>query len=140
MFTRVDSDKNPVEEQQLGLLLYRGGTVCDDYFNETAAEAICRQINPSYSMLEWTFGSRFEIQDNLDIKLDDVQCSSTDWESCEYSEEHNCGHSEDVFLSCGRTRSEDPTGIFIISKNLTWYLPLLTLLMSHCQRVACRDI
>ena len=97
-----------MEGNQIGLLLYRGGTVCDDGFDNTAAEAVCRQLNPSYGMLEWTSGSRFDIQNNLDINLDDVQCSSPDWESCGHSEEHNCGHSEDVFLTC-----EDPTGFTI---------------------------
>ena len=106
LFTLVDSDGNPVEGQQLGLLLYRGGTVCDDGFDDTAAEAVCRQINSSYSMLGWTTGGTFDIQNNLDINLDDVKCNSTDWGSCEYSEEHNCGHSEDVFLTC-----ENTTGI-----------------------------
>ena len=100
MFTIVDQDGNPVDENQLGLLLYSGGTVCDDEFDDTAAEAICRQINSSYMMLQWTAGRRFDIQDDYDIKLDDVRCYSTDWESCEYSGEHNCGHSEDVFLVC----------------------------------------
>ena len=101
IFKLVDSDGNPLEgRHEIGLLLYHGGTVCDDGFNETAAEAICKQINPSYGMLEWTSGNRFSIQDDLVINLDDVHCSSTDWESCEYSEEHNCGHSEDVHLFC----------------------------------------
>ena len=85
--------------------------MCDDGFDDIEAEAVCRQINSSYGMLEWTSGSRFEIQDNLDIKLDEVQCSSTDWESCEYSEEHDCGHSEDVFLTCAKR--VDPAGIYI---------------------------
>ena len=64
-------------------------------------------------MLEWTSnsGETFDIQDNLDIKLDEVRCSGTDWESCEYSEEHDCGHSEDVFLTCAKR--EDPTGILL---------------------------
>ena len=84
----------------MGLLLYRGGTVCDDEFDDTAAEAICRHINSFYTAFKWVSGSRFDIQDNLDINLDDVQCSSADWETCEYSEEHNCGHDEDVFLIC----------------------------------------
>ena len=106
MFTLVDSDGNPVEGQQLGLLLYRGGTVCDDGFDDTAAEAVCRQINSSYRMIKWTTGQTFDIQNNLDINLDDVQCNSTDWGSCEYSEENNCDHSEDVFLTC-----ENPKGI-----------------------------
>ena len=100
LFTLIDSDGNPVEEKQFGLLLYRGGTVCDDGFDDIAAEAVCRQIKSSYSMLEWTTAETFDIQNNLDINLNDVQCNSTDWGSCEYSEEHNCGHGEDVFLSC----------------------------------------
>ena len=114
LFTLVDSDGNPVEGQQLGLLLYRGGTVCDDGFDDTAAEAVCRQINSSYRMIKWTTGGTFDIQNNLDINLDDVRCSSTDWGSCEYSEEHNCDHSEDVFLTC-----ENPKGIPINQINLS---------------------
>ena len=105
LFTLLDLDGNLVEEeQQLGLLLFRDGTVCDDNFDDTAAEAVCRHINSLYTaytwISEWTAGNSFGIQGNLDIKLDEVQCNSTDWESCEYSEEHDCGHSEDVFLFC----------------------------------------
>ena len=96
----VDSDGSPIEGQQLGLLLYKGGTVCDDNFDDTAAEAICRYMNSSFTALLWTSEKTFDIQNNFDITLDDVQCGSAEWESCRYSEENNCGHSEDVFLSC----------------------------------------
>ena len=96
----VDSDGNPIEGEQFGLLLYRGGTVCDDGFNNTAAEAICKHVNSSYTTFKWTSGRTSEIQHNLMIKLDEVQCSSADWESCKYSIENDCGHDEDVYLFC----------------------------------------
>ena len=119
LFTLVDSDGNPVEGQQLGLLLYRGGTVCDDGFNDIAAEAVCRHINSSYSMLEWTIGETFDIQNNLDINLDDVLCNSTDWGSCEYSEENNCGHGEDVFLTCENAKGiPNPINLFLHTKKV----------------------
>ena len=52
-----------------------------------------------------------EFQENLAINLDDVVCSSTDWNSCIFSEENNCSHGEDVFLSCSYGEdSEDTTG------------------------------
>ena len=100
LFVLVDSEQNIItEEGQLGLLLYKGGTVCDDNFDDDAAEAICKLMNFT-SAVEWNSGAYFEIQSNYDIKLDDVECNSTEWESCSYSEIDNCGHSEDVFLSC----------------------------------------
>ena len=41
LFTLVDSDGNTVEGGEFGLLLYNGGTVCDDFFDTNAANAIC---------------------------------------------------------------------------------------------------
>ena len=97
----MDSEGNNItEEGQLGLLLYRGGTVCDDSFNYTAADAICKQMNFTHA-LEWNSEASFDIQSNYDIKLDDVECSSDELKNCRYSEIHDCEHSEDVFLSCG---------------------------------------
>ena len=100
IFDRLGSDGNTVDEHQFGLLLYRGGTVCNDGFDDIAAEAICRQIHSSYTVSKWTSGIRYNFQYNIDIKLDDIQCGSADWESCEYSSQHNCEHSEDVYLFC----------------------------------------
>ena len=86
----------------MGLLLYKGGTVCNDNFNDNAANAICREMGHSRSTswksgIDPLFG---ENQTSLDITLDDVTCSDNDWKSCSYSTLHNCGHNEDVFLSC----------------------------------------
>ena len=100
LFVLVDSEQNIItEEGQLGLLLYKGGTVCDDRFNDNAAAAICGLMNFE-TAARWTNEESFDIQSNYKIKLDDVECNSTEWESCSYSEIDNCGHSEDVFLSC----------------------------------------
>jgi hypothetical protein len=46
-FTVVDSDGNLTQQGELGLLLFDGGTVCDnsDYLIDTnAANAICRSM------------------------------------------------------------------------------------------------
>ena len=43
-FKLVDADGNDAEEGDLGLLLYNDGTVCDDYFNDYAAVAICQAM------------------------------------------------------------------------------------------------
>ena len=87
------------EEEQLGLLLYKEGTVCDDSFNYRAADAICKEMGFAYAK-SWTNDESFSVQSGYDINLDDVVCPNVEWESCEYSEYNNCGHSEDVFLSC----------------------------------------
>ena len=73
--------------------------MCDDGFDTTAAHAICRQMNYT-GATRWTTDESFDIQSDYDINLDDVDCSSAEWESCSFSENRNCGHSEDVFLSC----------------------------------------
>ena len=39
-------------------------------------------------------------QSNYEITLDNVDCPRAEWESCTFSEDHNCAHSEDVFLRC----------------------------------------
>ena len=92
---------NITQGNQLGLLLFKGGTVCDDGFNDNAADAICKLMNfTSASRWSSADGVSFDIQSNYNIKLDDVDCSSGEWEDCTYSENHNCRHSKDVFLSC----------------------------------------
>ena len=86
----------------MGLLLYKGGTVCDDSFTDTAADAICKDMNYTRA-ISWTSSLDFGlVQERRSIMLDDVSCDTTEWESCFYEEDHNCDHSEDVFLSCSR--------------------------------------
>ena len=61
----------------------------------------------------WTSGRDIttEFRERLAINLDDVECSSEDWNSCTFSEENDCSHYEDVFLSCSYGEdAEDATG------------------------------
>ena len=79
--------------------------MCDDSFDDTAADAICKEMNYG-SAIRWTTDKDFgSLQRNYDIKLDDVRCYSTEWESCSFTEMDDCSHSEDVFLSC-RTKGD----------------------------------
>ena len=85
-----------------GLLLYNGGTVCDDSFSSDSAEAICRELGFTMSQsYSYSSGYRWEyLQNNYEITLDEVACSSGEWEECSYSAAHDCSHSEDIFLNC----------------------------------------
>ena len=116
-FTLVDSKGNEItEKEQLGLLLYRGGRVCNYGYNHNnkgkftgnVADAICKEMN--FTRAErWTTKERFDIQSNYDyVHLWNVECSRADWSNCTYLEytgstryHRNCLRSQyDVFLSC----------------------------------------
>ena len=98
-FSLIDSTSNAVGAETLGLLINNGGTVCDDSFSDNSADAICRGMG-YIGQMSWTSGEKWAIQSSLDITLDDVACTSGEWSSCTFSVEHNCLHSEDVFLQC----------------------------------------
>lgn len=93
-----------------GLLLYRNGSVCDDRFNMTAADAICIELGFLRAL-------RFKSESNSGensipygllrlarryrIKLDNVECPERFWDSCSFiSGEHDCSTGEKVFLTC----------------------------------------
>ena len=95
----IDSYGNEVGAGTDGLLLRNGGTVCDDYFDSNSAKAICRKMGYD-GYTSYDSGYIWSIQTSLQIKLDDVQCSSGEWNSCSYLTSNNCGHHEDVFLQC----------------------------------------
>ena len=90
------------EGEDLGLLLYKGGTVCDDRFTDTAADAICKDMNYAYASRWTTDEVGWYVKEGFSIRLDEVHCDTAEWERCTYTENHNCAHSEDVFLSCSR--------------------------------------
>ena len=83
-----------------GLLLYKNGTVCNDDFDDNAANAICSLMGYAASGSEWTSASKWSIQSDYSINMDNVNCRTSSWSTCTYSESHNCGHGEDVFLTC----------------------------------------
>ena len=89
-----------------GLLLWDGGTVCDDDFGDSKIpDAICKELGFARS-IRWSSDENFlphDGQDELSITLDEISCKTSEWSSCSYnSENHNCEHHEDVTLTCER--------------------------------------
>ena len=111
--TVIDSSWSPVAHDQQGLLLYRGGTVNGNSFDFKAADSICRHMwNSSYTASRWTSGIRYEIQNIIDVKLYDAQCSFNGWKNCTHYAERDHGnyyHENDVFMACslGKRRQSD---------------------------------
>ena len=92
----------PYAEEELGLLLYKGGTVCDDEFSDIAADAICKEMNFERAIV-WTTDPDLVAMErsHYEIKLDNVRCYFPSWKSCSFNDKFtNCFHDEDVFLSC----------------------------------------
>ncbi|XP_038068377.1 deleted in malignant brain tumors 1 protein-like isoform X4 [Patiria miniata] len=76
------------------------GTVCDDSWGLSDAMVVCRQPDLGEALsapLNAHFG-----QGSGPIVMDDVGCtgSETQLYSCSFTENHNCGHSEDAGVIC----------------------------------------
>ena len=104
-FELVNFSGDVYKSEELGLLLYNGGTVCDDSFDTIEANAICIQMGfkgangleefSSSIPGDWSFRLNYE------IKLDEIDCvDGIGWEGCTYETDHDCSHDEDVFISC----------------------------------------
>ena len=105
-------DQDGIKTSLSGLLLYAGGTVCDDSFNTYSATAVCQKLGHD-RYVTYRSGDTWGIQSSYNIAMDDLSCSNNEvdfMERCKFSIRHNCGHSEDIFLEC-------------ISKYLTCLLP-----------------
>ncbi len=84
------------------------GTVCDDGFDARAARVVCRQLGFTGGKLreqEYWFGSNL----GLGIAMDNTACNGNEAALglCNFTTVHNCGHSEDIGISCdlpGRRR------------------------------------
>ena len=112
-FSLVDKNGNKMRSGERGLLVYKGGTVCDDGFGELEASAICGELGQG-DAVSWEAGSFYQdLQETLEIKLDNVICPDPIWSTCSFDESHNCQHSEDVFLTCLGKGADD-----VISSNL----------------------
>jgi len=98
---RLVGGGNPQE----GLLevYYNGiwGTVCRDYFNDVAAGVVCNTLGYGHS--GQVICNRHSAGTGV-IWLDNVQCSGTEKSiaDCQHRGwgNHNCGHAEEVSVSC----------------------------------------
>ena len=111
LFKLVNSEGAEIKGEELGLLLYNGGTVCnrnDRYipynnFDFMIADAICKEMNFTRAK-RWTTDERFDIQSNYSISLGYVYCRSSDsWKyncSIDLETKYCNWHNDDVFLSC----------------------------------------
>ena len=107
-FTLVDSSRLPHIGEAWALLLYYGGTVCDDDFGMDEAHTLCRYLGYTEA-LKWGSvriqnGHSIElwsIQNSYSITMDAINCPTDgDWGDCTFRTSHNCNHNEDVFLYC----------------------------------------
>ena len=96
-----------MQSEQLGLLLYRGGTVSNDRFNNKTAEVICRQLQFS-SAIAWSSGMEYDFQFQYEVAIS-ISCMSveSELEECSINEMffdpdnfHLLTHRTDVFLKC----------------------------------------
>ena len=96
------------------------GTVCDDMFGSTDAQVVCREVGCSWS--EATATSGYFPAGTGPIWLDDVACtgSESSLANCQHRGwgSHDCGHNEDVEVSCDGS-GPAPSGGGSASSNLT---------------------
>ena len=50
------------------------------------------------------------LQSSFTITLDDIICTDVYWSSCKFLHRHNCGHGEDIFLTCSGSTITCPPG------------------------------
>ena len=98
----MDKSGDVISDDQEGLLLYGGGTVCDDNFSDKSADAICGRLGENFRAVSWRSGFIYSnLQTSKKVKMTDVECSSHHWASCSSSTSQiTCRHVEDVHLAC----------------------------------------
>ncbi|XP_066433414.1 scavenger receptor cysteine-rich type 1 protein M160-like [Eleutherodactylus coqui] len=84
----------------------RWGTICDDSWNKTDADVVCKQLGCGYGVKATTGG--YYRKGTGEIWLDDVQCAGneTHIQDCPANQygKHNCDHEEDAGAICSGHR------------------------------------
>ena len=82
-----------------GALLYNGGFVCDDQFDENSARVACMEMG--YTNGYVTFEDSFDVTSH-DFTLDNVNCDANAMtlQDCSYDFEENCSSAEGLYLEC----------------------------------------
>ena len=100
-FYLIDKDKQHTQEGH-GILMYNGGTVSGNKFDDTTAEVLCRIMGYS-GYMSWSIGKRYQFQDSLQITLNKVNClrSHDAFPMCVYgSDTTEETHENDIWLWC----------------------------------------
>ena len=88
------------------------GTVCDDHWNINDARVVCKQLG--FYDVRHVYGNAHYGQGTGPILLDDVRCLGTEPSlfSCNHRGigNHNCDHSKDASVVCGKNGGENKCG------------------------------
>eukprot|EP00116_Pleurobrachia_bachei_P019063 sb/3479325/ len=108
-FTLMDENWNKNVKSGLLLLSSTEGTVCDDMFNRTAAQVICKEMGFK-CVTGWGTFNWDDVQNKFPIVLDDVECGAENitFSECGFKTTTNCVHNEDIHLSCNM-HCKEPT-------------------------------
>ncbi|XP_048116111.1 neurotrypsin [Alosa alosa] len=99
---RLSGDSSPYEGRVEVYHAGQWGTVCDDQWDDSDAEVVCRQLGLGGMARAWV-GAHFG-PGSGSVVLDEVRCTGNELsiEQCPKNAwgEHNCAHSEDAGVSC----------------------------------------
>ena len=105
-----------------GLLMYQGGTVSYDGFNDKTANWICRLMGYE-NAADWVNDRQFSFQDDLPIKLNNLVCSNASYSdilpSCRSRiNTADDSHDEDIWIWCNSVViAECPAGYKVKLEN-----------------------
>ena len=90
------------------------GTVCDDLWDTSDAEVVCRQLGYNLTSNAVAYSRAFFGQGTGHIWLDNVQCTGSENEllNCSHNgiDVHNCDHEEDASVLCPTSNIPNDTG------------------------------